>query len=69
MRTLNPVEINEGEEGGGFGAGLTSCGCLENLSETEAEVLAVRGKALMCDPTCLDGSDLIWGETCLVLQR
>ena len=66
--TLNPVDISEGEgvgagQEGEVGAELTACGCLENLSETEAEVLAVRGKALVCDPTCLDGSDLIWGES------
>lgn len=65
VSTLEPIEVGEG----GFGEGLTNCGCLENISETEAEVLAVRGKALVCDPTCLDGSDLIWGESHLAFQR
>lgn len=38
------------------------CECLEGLTETEAEVLELRGKNLVCDLTCTDGTDLVWGK-------
>lgn len=56
-----PVDVEGG--GGGEAEGVTDdCGCLEDVTETEVEVLAVRGKDLVCDLTCSDGTDLIWGE-------
>lgn len=41
------------------------CLCVENLSETEADVLTRRGKTMTCDPSCSDGSDLVWGKPIL----
>lgn len=38
------------------------CYCLEDISEIEIMVLETQGKRLMCDSTCVDGTDLIWGE-------
>ena len=68
--TIDPNNAGDGEQvGGGEGGDLVDdCGCLEGLTEREAEVLAIRGKDMVCDPTCSDGSDLIWGEllTCVV---
>lgn len=51
----------------GAGGEDDECPCVASLSETEAEVLAIRGKAMVCDPTCSDGSDLTWGELLLLL--
>ena len=51
--------------GGGFGGALEQeqdCYCLEDISEIEILVLETQGKTLMCDSTCVDGTDLIWGE-------
>lgn len=60
------IDPNNSGDGLGAGDGLgddDECPCVASLSETEAEVLAIRGKAMVCDPTCSDGSDLTWGES------
>eukprot|EP00904_Undaria_pinnatifida_P006022 jgi/Undpi1/254/HiC_scaffold_1.g00251.m1 len=56
--TVDPDNAGDGAGGGGDD---DECPCVAGLSETEAEVLAIRGKAMVCDPTCSDGSDLTWG--------
>ena len=54
---------NGQELGGGFRGGLVEdCQCLDDISEVQAAVLLTQGKTLMCDSTCLDGTDFIWGE-------
>eukprot|EP00904_Undaria_pinnatifida_P005989 jgi/Undpi1/251/HiC_scaffold_1.g00248.m1 len=58
--TRSPME-SPGIERGGFNGDLDGCQCLDDISETEAEILAAQGKTLVCDPTCVDGTDLIWG--------
>ncbi|CAM9507564.1 unnamed protein product [Ascophyllum nodosum] len=40
---------------------VVECGCLQNITDTEAEVLTIRGKTMRCDPTCSNDEDLVWG--------
>ncbi|CAN0117937.1 unnamed protein product [Ascophyllum nodosum] len=39
----------------------SDCKCLENMTVTEADVLAIRGKTMRCDRTCSNDEDLVWG--------
>ncbi|CAM9939555.1 unnamed protein product [Scytosiphon promiscuus] len=41
-------------------AEVSDCECVNSLSEEEMAVLARRSKNMVCDPTCSDGTDLIW---------
>lgn len=43
-------------------AEASDCECVNNLSEEEMAVLTRRSKNMVCDPTCSDQSDLVWGE-------
>ncbi|CAM9980735.1 unnamed protein product [Ectocarpus fasciculatus] len=43
-------------------AEASDCECFNSLSEEEMAVLTRRSKNMVCDPTCSDQSDLVWGE-------
>ncbi|CAN0097316.1 unnamed protein product [Ectocarpus sp. 6 AP-2014] len=42
-------------------AEASDCECVNSLSEEEMAVLTRRSKNMVCDPTCSDQSDLVWG--------
>lgn len=43
-------------------APTSDCVCVNTMSAEEAAVLERRSKKMVCDPTCSDDTDLIWGE-------
>ncbi|CAM9517867.1 unnamed protein product [Ectocarpus sp. 13 AM-2016] len=42
-------------------AEASDCECVNSLSEEEMAVLTRRSKNMVCDPSCSDQSDLVWG--------
>lgn len=41
----------------------SDCVCVNSMSAEENAVLERRGKRMVCDETCVNGEDLVWGES------